>query len=639
LGRPYQKELQRLAETYRWAREWDIADVTRFVHLVAPHTLIAVGSGGSLSAAHLAAVLHSKRSGQLATFATPLEFSREISANASSSVLLLSAGGRNADILSAFQQAVRAEVPWIGTVCGVVGSPLAKLARDNEFTSLVEYASPAGKDGFLATNSLLAVFTILLRAFSDPSENLPLTLEQLLGAADADCFLKATTVGSINNLVERESLVVLYSPSTKSAALDLESKLTEAALARVQLADYRNFGHGRHHWFAKRAKESALLALSTPEDRSLCDRTLAVLPPSVPKVIARLPEISNALPLQALVYAFALTNAFGGARGIDPGRPSVPEFGRKLYHLRERLVRRPKSDILEAAVRRKMRASGGGEPATWRRYAEDQLDLIRETSFAAVVFDYDGTLCSQKERFLGPSERITSQIEALLNRGVQLAIATGRGRSVRADLQRRLPKTFWKSIMIGYYNGSEIGALADDDCPDRTESAVDILTPILSSLLLDTTLQEWCKYSVRRYQITLEPRECSAGPRLWQRAMEHVTQVGARGVKVVSSTHSVDIVAPEVSKTNLVKALAKHVGMPAEHKILCIGDRGKWPGNDYELLHRPFALSTDEVSGDALTCWNFSPAGCRGTQATHFYLTNAKVSSGNVRLTFGGSSN
>jgi HAD superfamily hydrolase (TIGR01484 family) len=604
---------------------------------MASHTLVAIGSGGSLSAAHLAATLHSKRTGQLATFTTPLEFSRGVDTSVSSSVLLLSAGGRNPDILSAFRQAAEAEVAWIGAICGVIGSPLAKLAKANEFTSLVEYAIPAGKDGFLATNSLLAVSTLLVRAFGETSNQLPSTFEELIGAADVDSFLKATTVGSIEDLVERESLVVLYGPSTKGAALDLESKLTEAALARVQLTDYRNFGHGRHHWFAKRAKESALLALAAPEDRSLCERTLALLPSSIPKVIAKLPEISSALPLQALLYAFALTKAFGDARGIDPGRPSVPEFGRKLYHLRERRPRQVQTGTLEAAVRRKQRVAGGGETATWRRYAEEHLALLQNTPFNAVVFDYDGTLCGPKERFLGPSVAISSQIVRLLKGGVRLAIATGRGRSVRTDLQKRVPKDFWKFVLIGYYNGSEIGTLADNGCPDRTESTVENLGAVLQSLTLDPLLEQWCNYSVRRYQITLEPRESFTGSRLWQRAMEHVSQIGAQGVKVVSSTHSVDIIAPEASKINLVNALAKEPGMPPEHKILCIGDRGRWPGNDYELLHQPFALSTDEVSGDPLTCWNFAPAGCRGTQATHFYLASAKIASGKVQLVLGGS--
>lgn len=54
--------------------------------------------------------------------------------------------------------------------------------------------------------------------------------------------------------------------------------------------------------------------------------------------------------------------------------------------------------------------------------------------------------------------------------------------------------------------------------------------------------------------------------------------------------------------------------------ILSIGDKGQWPGNDFDLLANPFSLSVNEVSGDPTTCWNLAPAGHRGVQATLDYL-------------------
>ena len=57
----------------------------------------------------------------------------------------------------------------------------------------------------------------------------------------------------------------------RSAAIDLESKLTEAALMPVQVADFRNFAHGRHHWLAKRGGETAVLALVCESDAEVAD--------------------------------------------------------------------------------------------------------------------------------------------------------------------------------------------------------------------------------------------------------------------------------------------------------------------------------------------------------------------------------
>src|SRR6185312_8732285 len=74
-------------------------------------------------------------------------------------------------------------------------------------------------------------------------------------------------------LWSRPTTLVLHGPSTRIGAIDLESKFTEAALGNLQLADYRNFAHGRHHWLAKKADDSAVLILSSPEDKTSAERT------------------------------------------------------------------------------------------------------------------------------------------------------------------------------------------------------------------------------------------------------------------------------------------------------------------------------------------------------------------------------
>ena len=38
--------------------------------------------------------------------------------------------------------------------------------------------------------------------------------------------------------------------------------------------------------------------------------------------------------LAALTQGFVVTGSAGNARGIDPGDPGVPAYGRKIYHLR-----------------------------------------------------------------------------------------------------------------------------------------------------------------------------------------------------------------------------------------------------------------------------------------------------------------
>jgi hypothetical protein len=570
-----------------------------------------------------------------------LELRSSVEAETSSGVMLISAGGRNPDALAALAEAIRAEPPWTAVMCGTRATPLGKLARSSEFGSLYEYSIPSGKDGFLATNSLLAAFTLLIRSAAEPGESLPPTLADVLAAPDVMTFFESSSSGDLPGVLGRETLIVLHGPDTKSAAIDLESKLTEAALARVQLADFRNFGHGRHHWLAKRASESAILAFSTPEERSLCARTLALLPIEVPRLVANLPRSSCYRPLQALLYTFGLTARFGEARCIDPGRPSVPEFGRKLYHLRASRRAEARVDTVPAEIRRKLRVAHlPSDTSTaadfWRLRLREQHERFREQVFEGVVFDYDGTLCSSKDKHEGPVADLASHLTRFLDNRITVGIATGRGQSVRRDLQRCLPQHHWEAVWIGYYNCSDISSLADETAPDRSECSVESLRFAYEGLRSDVLLQETCQWSARPHQITIEPLGPLYGSRLWQYVEERLQALHIPGIQVVSSSLSVDVLAPGVSKRNLVKFFVDRGKVTSEERVLCVGDRGRWPGNDHGLLDHPFALSTDEVSADPLSGWNLAPAGCRGTQATRFYLDHVEVHPASFRLRLGG---
>jgi len=70
-------------------------------------------------------------------------------------------------------------------------------------------------------------------------------------------------------------------------------------------------------------------------------------------------------------------------------------------------------------------------------------------------------LCSQEDRFKRKLDNeITFELNRLLKAGITIGIATGRGQSVREDLQNTITnKSYWKNIVVGYYNGSDIGYL------------------------------------------------------------------------------------------------------------------------------------------------------------------------------------
>ncbi len=128
-------------------------------------TLVAIGSGGSLTAAHALAAIHRRATHQVTAVATPLDAATE-PLDPSATIWLLSAGGGNVDILSALEALVSREPRQIAVLCGKDDSPLASLCRQHPFVDLMIFPPPAGKDGFLATNSLLGFTSLIARAYA-----------------------------------------------------------------------------------------------------------------------------------------------------------------------------------------------------------------------------------------------------------------------------------------------------------------------------------------------------------------------------------------------------------------------------------------------------------------------------------------
>jgi hydroxymethylpyrimidine pyrophosphatase-like HAD family hydrolase len=178
-------------------------------------------------------------------------------------------------------------------------------------------------------------------------------------------------------------------------------------------------------------------------------------------------------------------------------------------------------------------------------------------------------------------------------------------------------------VVVGYYNGAEIGFLNDNKCPDGSEGAGPELGELARLLRGQPELEKVAKITERRYQITLEPKAAVPENRLWDIANQVIHRTGRVDIGVVRSSHSVDILAPRVTKEHVLDRMLQIVGK--EKRILKIGDRGRWPGNDFSLLRQPHALSVDELSVDPDTCWNLASPGQRGVHATVEYCRSIRI--------------
>jgi hypothetical protein len=247
------------------------------------------------------------------------------------------------------------------------------------------------------------------------------------------------------------------------------------------------------------------------------------------------------------------------------------------------------------------------------RVLDDQIQKLNGQQFRALIIDYDGTLwCPPQE---GRVTHVLERLEPLLRNGVVIGIATGRDARLASQLTRVFNSKLRENIWLGCANGAKIGRLEPFECCDEICAE---LQPVKAALDSDPILRHVATISSSQRQLTIAAKRLFSSDALWHIANTYARRSGVRGIQVVTSTHSVDILAPGTTKLNLLDRF-QILGIRRE-QVLCIGDQGRWPGNDFELLEHDFALSVDEPSPCWSCGWNLAPPGCRGPSATLFYL-------------------
>ena len=628
MGRPYKLELQQLEATYRWARGVDVAEFSKVVKDGGDCPLLVIGSGGSLSTACLVAMLEQQCRGGFAAFDSPLLTSRNPAILAGARLFIVSAREKNPDVLGFARNSVAAEPVSLTSLCSMAGSPLTDVVYSFNRGHSFEFPSPSGKDGYLATNSLVALNTIVARAYGK-GDTLPQRWRDLFdGVALKQSLEQAFHLGV--SPLKSDEILLLFGPDTRAAAIDFESKFHESGLANVQLADYRNFAHGRHLWLAQRPNTTVFLFIC-PNDRMIAEATLNLLPKSIHaiKVETLFDGITAAFAMQAAV--FDIVAAYGEDRGRDPGRPTVPGFGRKLYHLN--VFPQTVNDARSASIQKKQRARRKfGLPELpqeeWNAAYDDFRKRISAVPFKQCVVDYDGTVCDNRDRFSGVTASVAKALVSLLDGGFPLGVATGRGKSVREALREALPKRLWHLVTVGFYNGAIVLPLESDSAlNDGEEHAVplcDIARVIRAARIPGIQLTE------RSFQITLELEDSASVESLWYLTSALLAKAHRNDVRIVASSRSVDIVTVETSKLNILAHMPD--GTFSRAQTLFIGDRPSWPGNDFELLSEPASLSVDEVGFDMDAGWNLAPPGVSGSAALMHYYSQIRKSTRHFRL-------
>ena len=630
MGKPFKEELKKLSETIRWAEQQDVTHLAQFLFAENKQIpLVCIGSGGSLSACHYAVQLYQQRNGVLAQAMTPLQLMYAgYNIIRSSKLLFLSASGKNKDILSAIKYGVKYNETGMMSLTLRKNNPTEELLE--QYPKVQRWCEniPSEKDGFLATNSLLATFTLLCKAACASKYQ------------DSRFKLNDLQPETFNlNLSVIQNFIVMYGATGEPVAWDIESKLTEAALGSALLSDYRNFGHGRHHWFDKRGENSCIIALVTPVERELAYKTIGCLPKSVPVIYIETELDGPQASIDMLLKAFRFVNDLGEARGIDPGKPGVPGYGRLLYNLNYYKLTNcilPAEKALDVAVLRKLGIAGRENVPLWVYYSESCQRFVRQLNrgrFTTVAFDYDGTLSAsdRKSRFTnGLCDEIRDALMPLLENGVQIVVATGRGKSVGESFQESIDQKYWLQIKVGYYNGACLLTLGDEDELKKWKKQhfdSELKEPEEELKLRLSAECVGYKFEERSLQLSIEGEMTQAESQLvYDTCRVIIWDKQMKGIRVWRSSHSMDIVVyREVSKLRVIE--------DPEH-TLCIGDYGTVEGNDYEMLTSKYSLSVDRVSKNTESCWNIAPSGMKGLDATLYYISRMKANEGKITCKF-----
>jgi HAD superfamily hydrolase (TIGR01484 family) len=622
----YERELSKLRITYAAALEADVSKLKDFIASSSESSVVGVGSGGSYTVASLLCNLHESYTGRLSRPATPLELICNPTLAASSPVFLISAEGKNPDIVEALKRARQHSSRNIHVLTNRESSPLLECA--SEFTDIAPHVfALADKDGYLATNSLLLDAMLIARAYSELDQctsNIPESIDGLrLAQGSLDEWLEQSA-SFTQDAAARGNIIVVYSPHLRPIAADLESKLSEAALLHCQPADLRSFAHGRHLWLSERPKDCTILALTEPGLQTLWEGMRASLPKDVPTLTMSLNGVKPADLLAGLVAQMRFVSALASKLGKDPGRPEVPRFGRDVYYADlTSLIPKPEP-LQNTAERSKFEALGARWPSiaragTMKRALEKFQGALESQHFRAIVFDYDGTLCSSQSKDSPPSALIIERIAKLLNSGILIGIASGRGGSIHQDLRRCISEEFWPRVHLGLYNGGWIGDLSAT-LPEHhaTSEFLSHVTRIVERLkALGVPIRTI--RATHPHQISVRFFDGVHAESMWFVIGDALRQAGLDLSSVVRSKHSVDILAPGVDKSHLIAQIIQQYRIDP-YEILTMGDQGAWPGNDSSLLEHRFSLSVDVPSRRLDRAWKLAPSHKRDVDATLWYL-------------------
>lgn len=592
----YEQKLSSLDATIALAAHGPITALASALQGTSGATVIAVGSGGSAVAADYLARCRSTLGLGATLCYTPMEFVMGGDAMGEE-VWLFSAGADNPDVAAAFEMARRKE-RTVRLISVRPEGATAKAVRAYPRGLVVILPVAEAKDGFLATHSLAATITALLAASAqaigtvDPG-----------GLLDRFRFMAAERLSQGRTLAgdfhPGDTIVVMHDPQLRAIATLLETSLWETGIAPAQRVDFRNFAHGRHVWAARHPDTMLILSLFSADTQQIWRSIAASLPSEIRRTEMICGTAGRFEVALGVIAGLAIVGAWGEIAGIDPGRPGSGDFARPIYEDSSLLAFASalKPNVLHK--RNAVLAYDEQQPAVSLCEAgSDRMRRLGIEIFQGLVLDYDGTIVETEVRFDPPARDVLDEIVRLVDGGLRLGIATGRGGSAGEALRTCLPGRVHSSILVGYYNGGFIRPLDVDIRSDMPLDDQD-LRELFGQLEQEDLLVEGAKWKWSPIQITVDHAKLRT-PSTFPDRVSSLAALQDGRLRLLKSQHSYDIVPAATSKRRVIDAVR---AKPSD-VVLCLGDSGCPGGNDHELLQEYLGISVGSVCGGVAGCWS-----------------------------------
>lgn len=335
----YDKVMSKLPNTLEWSAVQNVSLAKAFLLEKDGMPRVFLGSGGALSAAHLAAQLSVER-GIVAMAMTPYQYIFSAWSKLPAKIVIISADGGNVDAINAYNTAHNCPNQQVAVMLMSSPSTLEKMMEDENEPNRFVFKLRNG-DGFLAINSLVGFYSLLFRVYRDEIVSIDdwsftADIEYRLKAFISDSYTLTTDSwndhdSALYEARETDRFYVLYAPDIIPIAIDLESRFSKGSIGCLQISDYRNFAHGRFNWFHQRKGQTAIIALVTPESRDVAENILTELPSDIP-VMKLATDFQGSLgTMDLLLKGMYLSKYLGLRWGLDIGAPKVADFGRVIH--------------------------------------------------------------------------------------------------------------------------------------------------------------------------------------------------------------------------------------------------------------------------------------------------------------------